>query len=101
MRLSPSRWAELVAAHRTSGLSLEQFAKRNQVNPKSLGWWRARLRRDTPAPAFVEVQVEPLLAEPPMPAPMLRLELATGRVRVDVPVGLDLVWLRQVVQALS
>ena len=95
-RLPPARWAELVSAHRASGLSLERFAQQHAINAKSLGWWRTRLRPASPAPTFVEVRVEPVV-EPPV----LRLELPTARVAMDLPVGLDLAWLRQVVQALS
>ena len=102
MHFPRSRWAELVSEHHTSGLSLEEFGWQHQVSAKALGWWRRRLQ--PPAASFVEVRVaefgEPSAAPQPAPPPRLRLELPAG-VAIDVPVGLDLAWLRQVVEALS
>lgn len=106
MRLPPARWAELVSAHRQSGLSTEQFAARHNVNAKTLGWWRLRLRREARTGGFVEVQVPQLGAlvvgavSRAVP-PVLRVELTTSPVCIDVPTGADLAWLRAVVQALS
>ncbi len=97
MRLSPTRWAELVSAHRASGLSLERFARNNKVSARSLGWWRTRLR-SAELTAFVEVPVPP--GPPPAPSPVPRVQLLAGSC-IDLPVGVDLVWLRQVVEALS
>lgn len=95
--LPPARWAELVSAHGASGLSLEQFARNNNVGARSLGWWRARLK-PAGVPAFVEVRVS--RGTPPAPSPVPRVQLPAG-VGIDVPVGVDLAWLRQVVEALS
>ena len=110
MRLPPARWAELVSAHRQSGLSTERFAARHNVNAKTLGWWRLRLRREARTAGFVEVQVPQLGpgskslvagAVTGAVAPVLRVELTTSPVCIDVPTGADLAWLRAVVQALS
>ena len=113
MRLPPARWAELVSAHQQSGLSTERFAARHNVNAKTLGWWRLRLRREATTPAFVEVQVPqlqvPQLRQGPLASgpvtlavpPALRVELTTSPVCIEVPTGADLAWLRAVVRALS
>lgn len=61
-----------------------------------LGWWRARLRSGSPAAAFVDVSLSPVVGPS-----ALRVELLGARVAVDVRPGTDLAWLRQVVQALS
>ena len=76
---------------------MEQFARNNNVGARSLGWWRARLK-PAGVPAFVEVRVS--RGTPPAPSPVPRVQLPAG-VGIDVPVGVDLAWLRQVVEALS
>jgi hypothetical protein len=39
------RWRALVEAHAVSGLSTRAFAEQKRVNPRTLTWWRSRLRR--------------------------------------------------------
>lgn len=93
------RWALLLAEHRTSGLTLSQFAARRRVNASTLAWWRARLRHVAEAePRFLEVQVTPAATRL---GPPLRVELVAGRVFVEVHPGADLAHLRAVVEALS
>ena len=60
------RWRALVEAHACSGLTTRAFAEREDVNPRTLAWWRWRLRRGDRAtqpvvyaPSFTEVTVEP------------------------------------------
>jgi hypothetical protein len=104
MRLPAAHWAEIVSAHHASGLSMEQFARRNQISPKSLWRWRRRLRPTDPV-GFVEVHVakplEVVLPSPVAPVATLRVELQAAGVAIDVPAGADLAWLRQIVQALT
>jgi hypothetical protein len=76
---------------------LEQFARNNKVSTRSLGRWRARLR-PAEVPAFVEVPVPSGI--PPAVSPVPRVQLPSG-VGIDVPVGVDLAWLRMVLEALS
>lgn len=86
------RWAHLVAELERSALSLTAFARRHGVNPSTLSSWRSRLRAARRA-TFVDVT--------PEPAPVLELELPDFGVRVAVPEGTDLVWLRTVLEALA
>lgn len=99
MALSPTaqRWARLLAAQQNANLPTRAFAALHDVNPSTLNWWRARLRRE--APTFIEVRIPP--AEPRPSSAPLRLELAALPVSIDVPIGTDLAWLRAVVRALS
>lgn len=103
MRLPPSRWAELVALHRSSGLTTLQFATQHGVHPKSLARWRQRVGSHGPGRGFVEVALVPAREPAPRAAPTreFRVELTTQPVSIAVPAGSDLVWLRAIVQALS
>jgi len=65
-------WAARVARWTRSGLTADAFAARERVNPRTLTYWRWRLRKDTPttlpAPAapvarFVELVVPPAARE--------------------------------------
>jgi hypothetical protein len=64
-------WATRVARWRSSGLSAATFAAREGVNPRTLTYWRWRLRAEgsaarlpatRPAP-FVEVVVPPVVRD--------------------------------------
>lgn len=85
------RWSRVVARCESSGLSVRAFAAQEGINPNTLTWWRSHFRRSEAR--FVEV------ALPPRPTP-LALELVNLGVRIEVPVGTDLSWLRSVVGAL-
>lgn len=87
-------WAARVARWTRSGLSASAFAARERVNPRTLTYWRWRLRTDpgaaVPAPrppaAFVEVVVPPALR----PAAGMEIELPAGyRVRLGDTVAAD------------
>lgn len=57
-RRSRSEWEVLCSRFTASGLSAPAFAARAGVNPRTLVWWRSRLRRDGtrgPQARFLEV----------------------------------------------
>jgi hypothetical protein len=66
-------WAARVARWTSSGLSAAAFAARERVNPRTLTYWRWRLRVDGPAALptacrgapFVEVVVPPAVRAAP------------------------------------
>jgi hypothetical protein len=89
------RWSALVTDLRRSGLSIREFAARHDVNAKTLGWCLTKLRHAPVSPRFVEVRLAP--AAPTV----LRLSFTTLPMSLEVPVGTDLEWLRQVVGALT
>jgi transposase-like protein len=99
MSLTPTaqRWAHLVTALEQSDLTARAFAAKHNVNPSTLSWWRSRFRGSMPR-GFLEVELS--AAVPATPAPLIRVELP-GDAVVVVPVGVDLRWLRAVVEALS
>ena len=93
-RTTRARWAEHIAAWTASGLSCGDYARKADVKPTTLGWWKWKLgseagslgrpeRRLEPVP-FIEVTG--LVAEPNR-VPSLWVELADCR--VEVPVGFD------------
>jgi transposase-like protein len=88
------RWAALVAELERSPLSLSAFARRHGVHPSTLSSWRSRLASASRS-SFVDV------TPARTPAPVLELELPDFGVRVPVPVGTDLAWLRTVLEALA
>lgn len=89
------RWATLLDTFEAqSDLTLDEFAALHNVLPATLAWWRRRLRRHE-SPQFVSVE----LPRPALTSPILVRVLARD-VAVEVPVGADLAWLRQVVEAL-
>ena len=97
MPLSPTaqRWARLLADQEQSNLTTRAFAAQHDVNPSTLNWWRCELRKREPA--FIEVRLATVVTPPSA----LRLEFTAFRLAMDVPVGADLDWVREVVRALS
>lgn len=94
------KWAELIEAYETSGLSVEAFAQKHGVVARTLTWWRWKLRQNPPrdkaaTPAFVELTMA-------APAPKAALVLRLERLGVEVTVqdGFDPALLRAVVEAL-
>ncbi len=95
------RWRALVDAHAASGLTNRAFAAQHDINPRTLAWWRSRLRRTdggaglpAPAPRFAELVV----AEPDRGV-VLSLDGYNARVVIDH--GTDLGLLRRVLEALT
>lgn len=86
------RWAEVLGRHESSGLSVAEFCRREDLSPPSFYAWR---RRRAGAPAFVELQVEP------QAAPAIELLVADGRCRVLVRRGFDPDLLRELLAALE
>jgi transposase len=87
-----AEWSEQVRKWERSGLALAEFARRQGVNPKLLGWWRWKLQLTTrtgtapaPEPRFLPVHV--VAPTPPVTAP-IEIALPDGRV-VRVPPGFD------------
>ena len=87
-RETRATWAARVARWTSSGLTAAAFAARERINPRTLTYWRWRLRTDgaagLPTPIrgapFVEVVVPQLAREAP---PGLEIVLPAGyRVRV-------------------
>ena len=91
------RWSKRVEAWERSGQTTREFAAAQDLNPRTLAWWRSQLRRRRPA--FVEV-VLPTPPSPPPAPPVLVVQLVGRGLQIEVPVGADLGWLRAVVEAL-
>ena len=90
-RRSAAQWAELVARHRRSGLTVKDFASREGVSRSSLFWWRWKLRSvdppEEPALRLVEVTVD---SQPPRAPEGWELTLAGGHsLRVQGALGDD------------
>ena len=95
-----AKWAELVKRWAESGLTRTEFARREELNARTLSYWKWRLRREGRrtvlvrrgsgrAPAFVEVVAS-------LPTVTDRLEVVVdGKLVVRVPDGFDEVTLRR------
>ena len=92
-------WANLIAEHEQSKLSVQDFANKKGIHSVTFYAWRRRLQSEKPA--FVEVRVAPLRPEAPRPEAPLRLNFRDGTVSLEVPMGTDLRWLRAVVETLA
>lgn len=76
-------WKRLVAALDVSGESAREFADSRGVNPRTLQWWRWRLRMDakedaTPTPRFVPVTVEEWVEPEPTQSGLVEAGLPNG-----------------------
>lgn len=87
------RWSRLVTQAESSGLTTREFARSQDINPRTLTWWRWKLRQDDGTGSdFVEVAVDD---DPPV------LQLVVGAALFEVDADTDLQLLRRVVEALS
>ncbi len=102
-----ARWADIVDECESSGLTAREYAEANDLNPRTLKWWRWKLGRSPePKPtesAFYELRVEDAEAKPEPQAPtaggvVLSLDRFEASVLVDTDT--DLVLLRRVLGAL-
>lgn len=116
-RLSETRWRELVAQQRASGLEVAAFCQQHGLVVSTFYWWRRRLERppeqeDQAAPRFIEPRfVELTTAADAGEGPTGGVELVLRRgggggggvaeIVVRVREGFDAALLRRVVEVLS
>lgn len=109
-RRSALEWKGLVERFESSGLSGEAFARRNQLNLRTLLWWQSRIRCGHAKVAeefrFVEVVPRtrgpvPALKSPPSPAERSAVSVYAKGVRVEVRPGFDPATLTAVLEALE
>lgn len=77
------RWRGHVMAWSASGRTCRDYAARAGVNPRTLTWWKSKLKESTAArngPSFVEVTEQ--LGPPATPIGEIELEVGGVRVRV-------------------
>ncbi len=100
------RWTEIIDRHNQSGQTIKAFAEANDLNARTLAWWRSRLKRARQEPArkegvFVELAVAQPVSEEPVavePTVVLALEGYSAHVVIDHETDLEL--LRHVLVAL-
>ena len=102
-----ARWAGIVDECESSGLTAREYAEANDLNPRTLKWWRWKLGRSPePEPtgsAFYELRVDEAEAEPtPEPPAVGGVVLSLDRFEASVLVDgdTDLALLRLVLGAL-
>jgi hypothetical protein len=109
-RRSGLEWKGLVERFESSGLSGEVFARRNQLNLRTLLWWQSRIRcghtKVTEEFRFVEVLRHtrvspPALQGPPSPSGRAAVSVYAKGVRVEVRPGFDPETLTAVLEALE
>ena len=104
------RWSSTISRFEASGQSVRDFAASNNLNPRTLAWWRWRLRRDrqegpgagdaaTTGGAFVELEVSPE-ARATGTAARVVVELDGYAARVVVDRTSDLEVVRDLLEAL-
>ena len=102
-----AEWAGRVDRWRRSGLSVEDFAAREGLKPKQLGWWRWKLRSSpppsspsTPELRFLPVRVVDTAGPVSGSGVALEVALPNGRV-VRVPPGFEPSMLERVLSIAS
>jgi transposase-like protein len=102
-RRSRAVWADLVAEVERSGGSVARTARRHDVNPRTLAWWRWTLRRaepPTPAARLLPVVVASVAgAEPHLQHPLVEISFG-GDVSLLVPIGSDVGYVAALVEAM-
>ena len=66
MRRTREDWKLLVAELRTSGMGTTEFARKRQLNPKTLQWWAWELRDELPTEVVKFVPMEASTAVVPV-----------------------------------
>lgn len=92
-------WSKLVRRFERSGLDPAEFAKREGIKAKQLGWWRWRLRTSgelatRTEPEFLPVRIVTSTRPPPVGTP-IEIALPNGRL-VRVQPGFDAATLERV-----
>lgn len=95
-------WQQAMTRWRGSGLSAEQFAKREGVRTNTLLWWSSQLKRGTRAehgsstPAAIEIALDEVttLSTPGS------VEVAVGGAVIRCAVGTDAVYVAALARAL-
>jgi hypothetical protein len=99
-RRSAQDWATLVGELEASGLSVSHFPAVHGVTPRTLAWWRWKVRQGRAEHddgiRFVEVAVEPA----PAPPASIRLRLERFGMEIELRRGFDAELLRTIVGAL-
>ena len=91
-------WAERIAAHQRSGLSVKQFCKERGLTESSFYAWRKRLQEKGPV-RFALVERSTRRQERTPEAALELVLLATGE-RLRIGPGVDMMTLRTVLDAL-
>ena len=94
-----SFWKRLVSETERSG-SIGPVALRHRVRPRTVMWWRWRLRHE-PQSGVATPQLLPVVVEGPSGAALHRVEIAVGDVRLRVETGTDVAYVEALVGALG
>jgi hypothetical protein len=101
IRKSRAQWAEVLAKFVASGETIAGFCARHRLSPRSLTWWRWRLRREGREVGGTE---EVRLVAVDVPQPLLRatgsVGIVLGEFEVRVDVGTDVAYVAGLVAAL-
>jgi hypothetical protein len=98
-RRSLADWQTIIEAQQASGLTIVEYCRHHQLNVKSFGARKAKIKRKAqqlsaaPAAPAEFIQVKPVIA-PQMPAVILK----TGNVTLQLPPSSTPEWLGQLVR---
>lgn len=96
------RWRKIVAAQDQSGLPTRAFAESRGVNPRTLAWWRSRIRRlDREHTVAVEPFTALTVVQAVQPAGTVVLALDDHKAHVIVDHQTDLRLLRRLLEAMA
>ena len=97
------RWRAIVEEQRESGLTVRAFAESNSLNPKTLAWWRSRLRKLDREAAAAELvpTFTAVTGAPDLTAGTVVLALDDHRAHVVVDRDTDLELLRRLLEVVA
>lgn len=96
-RKSKAEWARYLAEWRRSGLSQAEYCTRNNLNPRSLSGWKAKLERDDESAEFIEIGARQIAALEDEG----HIELFLDGIRIRLRESIDPGRLRSIMLALS
>ncbi len=92
------RWSSIIDRLEASGQTLREFAAANDLNRKTLEWWRRKLGRSRPRSGRKAAFTELVVTQPQSKPIAIALDSYAARVVVDDRTDLSLV--RRVLEAL-
>ena len=102
VRKSRAQWARVLTKFEASGETLAEFCARHRLSPRTVAWWRWRLRRER---REISSREEVRLVAVDVPQPLHvgvggAVRVVMGELDVRVEVGTDVTYVAALVAAL-
>ncbi len=91
-------WKKRIAECESSGLSITQWCRENDINKNTLNYWRARFKKEKNNVVFAKLEEPDKVV---VMATTATINIWTGQVRIEVSQETDMNLLSKIVRALS